>query len=83
MINKGIPTGTKIKVHVQKKWIAAEVVSHDAVEGWLELKSKNYENFTWNTFLHDAHLKIPEAKPEPKPKKKRTRRPRVKKAKKK
>lgn len=77
-MNKGIPTGTKIKVKVQKKWIAAEVLSHDGVEGWLELKSKGHEQYLLNTKIHENHLKIPEIVEEKPAKPKRVRKPRKK-----
>ena len=81
-MNKGIPTGTKIKAKVQKKWIAAEVLSHDVAEGWIELKSKGYEQYVLNTKIHQNHLKIPEIVEEKPVKPKRVRKSRKKRVKK-
>ena len=78
-MNKETLEGKKIKVKIQKKWIAAEVISHDSAEGWIELKSKNCDQYIFNIFIHGAHLKIPEAKPIAKLKKKRVRKPRKRK----
>lgn len=77
-MKKNIERGDKIKIKVENKWKAFEVVSYDATDGWITFKSPEQDgkDFVLNTVIHQNHIRLPvptvkKAPAKKKPRKKR------------